>query len=440
MRFQVDLQQSMVISGMLTQGDPNSDSWITTMNLWISADCENFSPILNKFGVKATFNGNYDRNNVVTTIFDDVIVSRCIRLVPISFHGDYPVLRFEMMGCDVNYCKESLIYHLDQESTNLPISHNLSLEEFPASENTLPTISTRSYTEFKFDVEHIIFGIVVYMNGFRNDKVIVTFSRNCHKWRPVREKQGYGDPRIFRFKSAKYQSQLVPLGYPVRAQCLRLIPISTSAEEWKIKAHFLGCGTGRGILRQCGVQKTMHSRAKRVVGGKPADVGWWPWLASLQIKLPGETEYRHACGASIVHPMYVMTAAHCINVIYSLVEKNYTTDYSLWDTYKLKDIIRVQVGDNGGSVSHMTRVFDDVSSIKIHPYFEANEYLYDAAILEVRRPLRLSDHVNTVCLPEKQFNVTEDLEPCEVVGWGQTGTDIKAIRPHHAKVSKFKFQ
>ena len=65
----------MVITGMLTQGDPKSDSWVTEMNLWTSTDCENFSPILNRFGVKAKFIGNYDRNNVVTTIFDDVIVT-----------------------------------------------------------------------------------------------------------------------------------------------------------------------------------------------------------------------------------------------------------------------------------------------------------------------------------------------------------------------------
>ena len=273
------------------------------------------------------------------------------------------------------------------------------------------------------------------MTGLRNDKVIVTFSRNCHKWRPVREKQGYGDPRIFRFKTAKYQTQLITLGYPVRAQCLRLIPISKSTNEWQVKAHFLGCGTGRGIIRKCGVQKIMHSRSKRVVGGRPADVGWWPWLASLQIKLPGETEYRHACGGSLVHPMYVLTAAHCISVISSLVESNYTTAYSLLDIYKLKDVIRVQVGDNGGSVSHTTRVFANVFSIKVHPYYEASEYLYDAAILELRRPLRLSDHVNTVCLHEDQFKVTEDLKPCEVVGWGQTGHDTSVIRPHHARVS-----
>ncbi len=61
---------------MLTQGDPASDSWVTALHLWTSADCENFSPILNRFGLKASFNGNYDRNNTVTTIFDDVIISR----------------------------------------------------------------------------------------------------------------------------------------------------------------------------------------------------------------------------------------------------------------------------------------------------------------------------------------------------------------------------
>lgn len=250
--------------------------------------------------------------------------------------------------------------------------------------------------------------------------------------------------------------------YPVRAQCLRLIPISSSSARWDVAAHFLGCGTGRGILRRCGQQKAaLPRRRKRVVGGRPADVGWWPWLASLQVKLPGERDFRHACGASVIHPMYVMTAAHCVNVIYSLIEGAHTTDYSLWNSPRLRDVLRIQVGDNGGSVLHATRVFADVSAVRAHPYYDASEYQFDAAILELVRPLRLTDHVNTVCLRDEEATDPpgeeapdppgeeapdppgkeapdppgEEQEPCVVVGWGAVGHhDTGEIRPHHAQV------
>ncbi len=282
LKFQVDLQQSTVVTGMLTQGDPESESWVLTFNIWISEDCENFNPVLNKFGKKAIYTGNFDQNSVVTTLFPFVIVSRCLRLVPRKIHGKHPAMRFEMLGCNVDYCKQSIIHHLDFELYNVSTSHNLTFKDYPASESTLPTITTMSYAEFKFDMEHIVFGIVLYING-EGTNFVMTYSRNCHKWDPLREKQGYGDPHVFKFKSPRFKTRLLKFDYPIRAQCFRLIPLDYPGGVWKPKANFLGCGTGQSILRRCGLQKVVHHRAKRVVGGQPADVGWWPWLASLEV-------------------------------------------------------------------------------------------------------------------------------------------------------------
>ena len=54
------------------------------------------------------------------------------------------------------------------------------------------------------------------------------------------------------------------------------------------------CGRGRSI--------------DRIVGGGPAAAGSFPWAVSLQLSWG-----FHFCGASLIHPQWVVTAAHCVS-------------------------------------------------------------------------------------------------------------------------------
>lgn len=56
----------------------------------------------------------------------------------------------------------------------------------------------------------------------------------------------------------------------------------------------------------CGVKRNTHTRRKRVIGGKPANVGDYPWQVAIK---DGQ---RITCGGIYIGGCWILTAAHCV--------------------------------------------------------------------------------------------------------------------------------
>ncbi|XP_074760074.1 complement factor I isoform X2 [Athene noctua] len=149
----------------------------------------------------------------------------------------------------------------------------------------------------------------------------------------------------------------------------------------------------------CGLTNYTLIRRKRIIGGKTARKGEFPWQVAIkEIHYEGATVY---CGGVYIGGCWVLTAAHCVRA-------NRVHLYRVWigllhtaqhdketDTFSLKQLI-------------------------IHEKYNATTYENDIALLELKAfasgecPLKYS---TPACIPWSEYMFKAG-DKCKVSGWG----------------------
>lgn len=142
-------------------------------------------------------------------------------------------------------------------------------------------------------------------------------------------------------------------------------------------------------------------KTSRIVGGQDADKGEFPWQVSLHVK-----GYGHVCGASIISPHWLVTAAHC-------VQDDGRTRFSQPGTWEAIFGLHTQ-----NSIGTMV-VKKNLKQVIPHPYYNHVSFDNDIALMELDSPLVFSDYIKPICLPSPQHDFPVG-NTVWITGWGAT--------------------
>uniref|UniRef100_H2ZGI1 Peptidase S1 domain-containing protein n=1 Tax=Ciona savignyi TaxID=51511 RepID=H2ZGI1_CIOSA len=143
--------------------------------------------------------------------------------------------------------------------------------------------------------------------------------------------------------------------------------------------------------RSCGKRNDVTDGRRiytRILGGRTSRDRTWPWVTSLT--LPG---MKHVCGATLVRPEWLISAAHCFQEREGL---------GVW---------KARLGTGNGGVMEF-----NVTDVVVHPRYNAEAVDFDIALVKLGGRVR-SFNAEPLCLP------TFDIDPgsyCVIAGWGVT--------------------
>lgn len=148
----------------------------------------------------------------------------------------------------------------------------------------------------------------------------------------------------------------------------------------------------------------------QIVGGKNVPAGKYPFMTSLQYDRAGTAPRQdHFCGATLIAPRYVLTAAHCAAII---------GNGSASQPIPVQRV-KVVVGTTRLNTSQgQARRISGATSIRVHPKYTGRNSNYDVAVIRLDRPV---SGIKPVLLDKAGSNALEKPgRRVTVAGWGDT--------------------
>lgn len=158
------------------------------------------------------------------------------------------------------------------------------------------------------------------------------------------------------------------------------------------------------LNQECGITK---NPVVRVVGGTPAALGAWPWMAAIFF---GGVFSFVSCGGVLINEQFILTAAHCVVDKATGLKKN-EADYT------------VRLGDLDIGVDTDKATPQDFKVVQLIPHAEYNPTLIknDIAIMKLEKPVaQFTDLIRPICLPTIPSMVSNQFEGTTpfIAGWG----------------------
>ncbi|XP_077267025.1 uncharacterized protein LOC143900014 isoform X4 [Temnothorax americanus] len=141
---------------------------------------------------------------------------------------------------------------------------------------------------------------------------------------------------------------------------------------------------------------------QKVVHGSIAPKGTYPWQASIRVR--GHSRSNHWCGAVIISPLHVLTAAHCL------------------EGYN-KGTYFVRAGDYNTDIDEGTEVEANIEDYYVHEDFRKGHRMNNDIALVLLKGLGipLGKDIMPICLPSENTEYSPGLN-CTISGFGSIET------------------
>lgn len=194
----------------------------------------------------------------------------------------------------------------------------------------------------------------------------------------------------FKFSPARRESMRTQIK-AILQQVLKNNTGSWNAVPDSLKLIEISKDNSEMLTNSCCGRQLVNSviAGNKIVNGKNALEGAWPWQASMQWR------GQHSCGATLISKRWLLSAAHCFN------KRNSSQDWTV----------------NFGTIINKPRLKRKVQNIILHENYSSPGVHDDIALVQLAEEVSFTKYVRRICLPEAEMKLSEN-DSVVVTGWG----------------------